>query len=145
MALAPRIVQNMPDCFRRQPITVLQPPSITPEPMNSADGGTLGSAYARRCARSSPSRCESFPELRWELRVSVVVLPATRRVGTMAGVAAFGAVTVGFTTLAGSRGDGPAPEITDGPQAGGADRSFGLPTGAKSRSLWPSFLIVWQR
>ena len=34
MALAPRIVQNMPDCFRRQPITVLQPASITPEPMN---------------------------------------------------------------------------------------------------------------
>src|SRR5215831_9287313 len=32
----------------------------------------------------------------------------------MAGVAAFGAVTVGFTALAGSSRDGPATEITDG-------------------------------
>jgi hypothetical protein len=34
-------------------------------------------------------------------------------IGTMAGVAAFGAVAVGFTALAGSGGDGAAPEITD--------------------------------
>jgi hypothetical protein len=34
MELASRTVQNMPDCFRREPITVLQPASITPEPMN---------------------------------------------------------------------------------------------------------------
>jgi hypothetical protein len=32
----------------------------------------------------------------------------------MAGVAASGAVAVGFTALAGSGGDRPAPEITDG-------------------------------
>jgi len=32
----------------------------------------------------------------------------------MAGVAAFGAVAVGFTALAGSGRDGPATEITDG-------------------------------
>jgi hypothetical protein len=32
----------------------------------------------------------------------------------MAGVAALGAVAVGFTALAGSGGDGPATEITDG-------------------------------
>jgi predicted nucleic acid-binding protein len=32
MELAPRTVQNMPDCFRRDPMTVLQPASITPEP-----------------------------------------------------------------------------------------------------------------
>jgi hypothetical protein len=31
----------------------------------------------------------------------------------MAGVASFGAVAVGFTALAGSGGDGPAPKITD--------------------------------
>ena len=29
MALAPRTVQNMPDCLRRLPITLLQPASIT--------------------------------------------------------------------------------------------------------------------
>ena len=40
--------------------------------------------------------------------------PRQSETGTMAGVAAFGAVAVGFTTLARSRGDGPAPEITDG-------------------------------
>jgi hypothetical protein len=34
IALAPRTVQNIPDCFRRELITVLQPASITPEPMN---------------------------------------------------------------------------------------------------------------
>jgi hypothetical protein len=34
MALAPRTVQNMPDCLRRDPITVRHPASITPEPMN---------------------------------------------------------------------------------------------------------------
>jgi hypothetical protein len=40
--------------------------------------------------------------------------PRQAEIGTMAGVAAFGAVAVGFTALAGSGGDGPAPEITDG-------------------------------
>src|SRR5579859_2888925 len=32
MALAPRTVQNMPDCLRRTPTMDLQPASITPEP-----------------------------------------------------------------------------------------------------------------
>jgi len=32
----------------------------------------------------------------------------------MAGVAAFGAVAIGLTAFAGSGGDGPATEITDG-------------------------------
>jgi hypothetical protein len=32
MALAPRTVQNMPDCLSL-PIMVLQPASITPDPM----------------------------------------------------------------------------------------------------------------
>jgi putative transposase len=41
MALAPRTVQNMPDCLQREPMTVLQPASITPEPTN------------RCCARNS--------------------------------------------------------------------------------------------
>ena len=34
IALAPFTVQNMPDCFSREPITVLHPASITPEPTN---------------------------------------------------------------------------------------------------------------
>ena len=34
MALAPRTVQNIPDCLRREPITDLQPASITPEPVS---------------------------------------------------------------------------------------------------------------
>ncbi len=32
IAFAPRTVQNMPDFLRREPITVLQPASMTPEP-----------------------------------------------------------------------------------------------------------------
>lgn len=34
MALAPRTVQRMPDCFSRNPTTVLQPASTTPDPTN---------------------------------------------------------------------------------------------------------------
>ncbi|MGB6941928.1 MAG: hypothetical protein WBE37_06015, partial [Bryobacteraceae bacterium] len=40
--------------------------------------------------------------------------PRQAEIGTMAEIAAFGAVAVRFTALAGSGGDGPAPEITDG-------------------------------
>jgi hypothetical protein len=40
--------------------------------------------------------------------------PRQAEIGTMAGVAAFRTVTVGFTALAGSGRDGPAAEITDG-------------------------------
>src|ERR1019366_3506113 len=32
--VAARTVQNMPDCLQREPITVLQPASMTPEPTN---------------------------------------------------------------------------------------------------------------
>jgi hypothetical protein len=32
--LAPRTVQNIPDCLSREAITVLHPASITPEPTN---------------------------------------------------------------------------------------------------------------
>src|ERR1700686_4178890 len=42
MALAPRTVQNMPDCLSRDPITVLHPASITPEPMNNPCFRNLG-------------------------------------------------------------------------------------------------------
>src|ERR1035437_5338382 len=35
MALAPRTVQNIPERFRRDPMTDLQPASITPEPTKS--------------------------------------------------------------------------------------------------------------
>ena len=34
MAFAPLTVQNIPDCLRREPMTVLHPASITPEPTN---------------------------------------------------------------------------------------------------------------
>jgi len=34
MALTPRTVQNMPDPLQRDPIRVLQPASMTPEPTN---------------------------------------------------------------------------------------------------------------
>ena len=34
IASAPRTVQNMPDGLSREPITVLQPASITPDPTN---------------------------------------------------------------------------------------------------------------
>jgi hypothetical protein len=40
--------------------------------------------------------------------------PRQPEIGTMARVAAFSTVTVGFTALAGSGRDGPAAEITDG-------------------------------
>jgi hypothetical protein len=40
--------------------------------------------------------------------------PRQAEIGTMAGVAAFGAVAVGFAALAGRASDGPAPEIADG-------------------------------
>ena len=42
MALAPRTVQNIPDCLRRTPITVLQPASITPDPTNKFWSRNLG-------------------------------------------------------------------------------------------------------
>jgi hypothetical protein len=40
--------------------------------------------------------------------------PRQAEIGTMAGIAAFGAMAVGFTALAGRGIDGAAPEITDG-------------------------------
>jgi len=42
MALAPRTVQNIPERFRRDPITALQPASITPEPTKSPMARNLG-------------------------------------------------------------------------------------------------------
>src|ERR1039457_465678 len=41
MALAPRTVQNMPDCLRREPITVLQPASILGGHPTSGHRGSL--------------------------------------------------------------------------------------------------------
>src|ERR1700677_2045353 len=42
IALAPRTVQNMPDCLSREPITVLHPASMTPEPTNKCWRRNLG-------------------------------------------------------------------------------------------------------
>ena len=39
---APRTVQNIPDCLRREPITVLHPASMTPEPTNKCWRRNLG-------------------------------------------------------------------------------------------------------
>jgi hypothetical protein len=39
--------------------------------------------------------------------------PRQAEIGTMTGIATFRTVAVGFTALAGSGGNGPAPEITD--------------------------------
>ena len=49
-ALAPRTVQNMPERFKRAPITFLQPASTTPEPTNNG-GEARDTASARRCAQ----------------------------------------------------------------------------------------------
>jgi len=46
MALAPRTVQNMPDCLRREPITVFHPASMAPEPTNKCRRRNWGSACA---------------------------------------------------------------------------------------------------
>jgi len=57
MALAPRTVQNMPEGLRREPITVLQPASITPEPTNRFWApGILDSAY--QSTMDGPRRME---------------------------------------------------------------------------------------
>jgi hypothetical protein len=58
----------------------------------------------------------------------------------MAGVAAFGAVAVGFTTLAGSRGDGPAPEITDGRKLAEQIVLLGFQLGQRVVHYGPPFL-----
>jgi hypothetical protein len=42
MTLAPPTVQNIPDCLTREPITVLQPASTTPEPINRCWRRNLG-------------------------------------------------------------------------------------------------------
>src|SRR5665213_962883 len=46
MAFAPVTVQNMPDRLRREPMTVLQPASITPEPMNKVLASEFWIAHA---------------------------------------------------------------------------------------------------
>ena len=66
--------------------------------------------------------------------------PRQSEIGTIAGVAAFGAVAVGFATLAGSRGDEPAPKITDARKLAEQIALLGFPTGAKSRSISPPFV-----
>jgi hypothetical protein len=44
MALAPRRVQSVPDCLSRDPMMVLHPASITPEPMRDVVSERWGSA-----------------------------------------------------------------------------------------------------
>ena len=59
MALAPRRVQSVPDCLSRDPMTVLHPASITPEPMKRCCFRKMGQRMRRRCAKSIPLRCGS--------------------------------------------------------------------------------------
>ncbi len=44
MALAPRRVQNVPDCLSRDPMMVLRAASITPEPMKRCCFRKMGHA-----------------------------------------------------------------------------------------------------
>src|SRR6266700_2183502 len=44
--LAPRTVQNIPHCLRRQPITVLQPASMTPVPTNTLQARSVPDSLA---------------------------------------------------------------------------------------------------
>jgi hypothetical protein len=46
MALAPLTVQNIPDCFRREPMTVLHPASITPGADEQVLSAEFGIAHA---------------------------------------------------------------------------------------------------
>ena len=46
MALALRTVQNVPDCLHREPVMVLRPASMTPEPTNKCCSGDFGVAPA---------------------------------------------------------------------------------------------------
>jgi hypothetical protein len=46
-ALAPRTVQNMPERLRREPITVLQPASMTPEPTVANSVSSSGLSHRR--------------------------------------------------------------------------------------------------
>ena len=53
MALAQATIQNMPEHFSRQAITVLQPASTTPEPTNRPSLRNSGSASDARFFQSS--------------------------------------------------------------------------------------------
>jgi len=60
MALAPRTVQNIPHCLTREPITVLQPASTTPEPTNRSPpcrGHSLGPKTKQHLARERGPAC----------------------------------------------------------------------------------------
>src|SRR5215831_16252803 len=59
MALAPHTVQNIPDGFSREPITVWQPASMTPEPTKSFFRRTRGSACDPCCSGSN------WPRYQW--------------------------------------------------------------------------------
>src|ERR1039458_7579001 len=85
MALAPRTVQNIPDCLRRTPITVLQPASITPDPTNKCWSRNLGyrirSAFSSKYSawvRISSARLGSATWMEWSEQTSSSILPASR-------------------------------------------------------------------
>jgi hypothetical protein len=68
--------------------------------------------------------------------------PCQAEIGTMARVAAFGTVAVGFTALAGSGGDGPAPKITDGRKLAEQIALLGFQLGQRVAHYWASCLSV---
>jgi hypothetical protein len=59
MPLAPRRVQSVLDCLSRDPMMVLHPASITPEPIKRCCFRKFGQRMRRRCAKSIPLRCGS--------------------------------------------------------------------------------------
>ena len=62
MALAPRRVQNVPDCLSRDPMMVLHPASITPEPMKRC-------CFRKMGQRMRWALCEKYSasmRIRWQ-------------------------------------------------------------------------------
>src|ERR1017187_7891631 len=61
--VAARTVQNMLDCLQREPITVLQPASMTPEPTNRCvSAGSTGERYVGVSSRANARLENSDPK-----------------------------------------------------------------------------------
>ena len=87
IALAPRTVQNIPDCFRRDRITVLQSASIIPEPTkgcclrNSVRIFWATSELVEQMARSARALRISAAEAKLPLTVFPFTLRVKRKLG----------------------------------------------------------------
>jgi hypothetical protein len=65
MALAPRRVQNVPDCLSRDPMMVLHPASITPESMKRCCFRKMGAHATDVVRKVFPLRCGSAGSAGW--------------------------------------------------------------------------------